>query len=288
MKKLPSYGQTAVAERQNDLNMLLNSEKIHILSNTLYGVQPDAGLSREAIYQFLNSTRFSSGADYFKSDELTGSLATLVENLTNVARHFGFPNRPEKNIAESKIDFSLSIALMEQLESGGFVVYPCHANSRLLQEFMTMRVFPLITYWRWKIVTGRAISPERVTGSVRNYFYTLWISAWLFDNGEGQFADRWTLLESMSSDSIVQVVERTGIGYRKGFAKAIAVERLKRSESSSGSVLDRLVRGCMKRATFTFSTSAMPDDEEYYAKISSYLFKWAEENYLPQVDDASL
>ncbi len=63
---------------------------------------------------------------------------------------------------------------------------------------------------------------------------------------------------------------------RKGFAQAIAIERKTRSQQSRGSTLDLLVRGCMKRAVFTFSTAAMLDTEEYYREICNYLFDWAE------------
>jgi hypothetical protein len=211
-------------------------------------------------------------------------LSSVVLELIHTAKKFGFPGKLQGNVSESQVDIDLAKTLAESFERNNFNVLPCHGNSRLIQQFMTQRVFPLITYWRWKVIPGKTISRERIVSSPRNYFYTLWISGWLFDRGYDLQGERWLLLEQMSSDSLVQVIERSGLGFRKGFAQAIASERMNRRNVNTGSVLDSLVRGSMKRATFTFSTAAMPDDADYYKIVCHYLFSWAESNYVPKKD----
>lgn len=280
--KLPAYRPDAIAKKDSDLNTILGNVTIDELCRRLCNMEVDQALSESGIRQYLGSPEFNTGADYFLSPAFTNALTHILLKLYETASGFGFPNVPAQHLQGSRIDISLSIALIEALEEMEFPVYPYQANDRLVQAFMTQRVLPLITYWRWKIVVGKSLSSERVSNSTRNYFYTLWLSGWLFDRGVTSQGERWNLLHSMSADSLVQIIERSGIGYRKGFAQAIALERLTRSQTSHGSALDLLVRGCMKRAVFTFSTAAMPDTEEYYKEICSYLFDWAEKNYLPQ------
>lgn len=282
---LPAYRPDAISKRDSDRDTIIGSATISELSSRLFGMEIDQALSETGIQKYLNGPEFNSGADYFRDPEFTNSLAGVLSKLYQAAASFGFPNAPSQHQQESRIDISLSITLIETLESCKLLVYPYQANDRLVQAFMTQRVLPLITYWRWKVVTRKTLSLERVTGSVRNYFYTLWLSGWLFDKGDSAGGERWDLLHSMSADSLVQIIERSGIGYRKGFAQAIASERKNRSLTSGGPILDLLVRGSMKRAVFTFSTSAMPDDEGYYKEIGSYLFDWAEKNYLPGEED---
>jgi len=285
---LPAYRPDAISKKESDLDRFIGSTTISELSSRLFCMGIDQALSEAGIRRFLDSPEFNTGADYFRNQEFSDSLTAMLLKLYEAAAVFGFPGTPSQHQQASRIDIALSIALIEALEGCGFSVYPYQVNDRLVQTFMTQRVMPLITFWRWRIVTGKALSTERVTSSTRNYFYTLWLSGWLFDKGPSSQGERWDLLHSMSADSLVQIIERSGIGYRKGFAQAIALQRKIRGHQSRGSSLDQLVRGCMKRAVFTFSTAAMLDTEEYYRDICSYLFEWAEKNYLPEVDDSTI
>jgi hypothetical protein len=276
---LPSYNTHSHALRQADFETILASPSTEELCMKICSCDIGSFMTLSTIRHYLKTPAFREGADYFESDEYINVLSEIIFKVHQGAATFGFPGSPTTRQG-SKIDIALTGILCETLEQYGIIVTPSQASSRFFQQFLTQRVFPLVTFWRWKVVTGNNLSKDRITFSTRNYFYILWVSGYLFDKGN-DVNDRWSLLESMSADSLVQIIERSGIGYRKGFAHAVALERNKRSTSVSGGVLDKLVRGCMKRASFTFATSVMPEDESYFKIIVEYLFCWAEINYLP-------
>ena len=280
------YKQDAVTIRDTDCEEMLQCASMEELARKVWGTGLSQATTETAITQYLDSQVFNSGADYFGPAGYRTALARVISRVfQKAAAEFGFPHAPQTPVQASRIDTGLSGALIEALEDNEFIVPPYEAGNRMTQAFMTQRVFPLISFWRWKIITGKPLSKDRIISSPRNYFYTLWLSGWLFDTGADQNGARWELLHQMSADSLVQIIERSGIGFRKGFAQAIAMERRERGKNSSATALDKLVRGCMKRATFTFSTAVMPEDENYYRDICQYLFDWAEKNYLPQQDE---
>ncbi len=283
-KKFPAYRPDAIARSNADRETILGCVTISDLSNSLLGMDIEQALSEQGIKRYLDGPDFNAAADYFRNPAYTDFLKSLIAKLNDVAASFGFPEAPAQRLNGSKIDIALSIALIESMEAEGFVTSPYQMNDRRVQAFMTQRVLPLITFWRWKVISGKTLSVDRVQSSTRNYFYTLWLSGWLFDKGASGDS-RWELLHTMTADSLVQIIERSGIGYRKGFAQAIARERKNRSQERGSVELDLLVRGCMKRAVFTFSTSAMPDSEAFYTEICRYLFDWAATNYLPEEED---
>lgn len=277
---LPSYNIHSNSLRQTDLDTIMLCQDPGELCRRIYRYNIDDFMDLNSIGHYLKSPDFHSGADYFESDKLIKILSNVIFKVHQAAATFGFPGPPTIKQG-SRIDVALTRVLWEALEESGVTVTFSDISSKFFQQFMTQRIIPLVTFWRWKVVTGNTLSIDRVACSPRNYFYVLWVSGYLFDSGTDAPDTRWALLENMSADSLVQIIERSGIGYRKGFAQAIAAERKRRSVSVSGGVLDKLVRGCMKRASFTFATSVMPDDEGYYKKIAEYLFRWSELNYLP-------
>jgi hypothetical protein len=277
--QLPSYNRNAHLQRQKDFEHFNTISHIDELANILFGINNATSIDTAIIKAYITGDHFRQGADFLETEKFVDGLAGVIMNLIHTASTFGFPNAPTVRIQESKIDIALAKQMVESFEDRGFNIQPGQASSRFVQEFMTQKVFSIIVFWRWRIVTGRTVSEDRVKCSTRNYFYLLWIMAWLFDKGEKGSSERWILLEQMSADSLVQIIERSGIGLRPGFAQAIAKERMKRSSFTTNTALDSLVRGSMKRATLTFATAAMIDDESYYSAICSYLFDWSEENY---------
>jgi hypothetical protein len=283
---LPSYNSHSHALRQTDFETIMSCQEPGDLCQRIYSCEIENFLESSRIKQYLKTPAFRNGADYFETDDFISALSAIILKVHQTARAFGFPGQPTTRQG-SKIDIALAKTVSEAFEQYGILVTPSQASSRFFQQFMTQRIFPLLALWRWKVVTGNNLSKDRISYSPRNYFYVLWVSGYLFDKGAGAQSERWFLLENMTSDSLVQIIERSGLGYRKGFAHAIAAERIRRSASSSGGVLDKLVRGCMKRASFTFATSIMVEDEVYYKKIAEYLFNWAESNYLPAKENKS-
>jgi len=282
-KILPRYRIEAHADRAYDLHLLIHSNSLESLSQSIYGTSPSDAMSTEALEKYFSSEHFTRGAHLDPSPSTTASLVSIVETLVECAKKLGFPHKANRK--EGAIDCELATSLFEALEEGDIVVSPIDVNSKLVNQFFVMRVIPLILYWRWASSENTedgnpAITESRITSVNRNYFYTLWLSAWLFDQGP-ESENRWALLRSLTTDALVQITERSGtVGLRKEFAQAIAQTRLDLSSRFSPNQIQELTRGAMKRATFTFSTCVMTSDRNTLDALSRYLFAWAEEHYL--------
>lgn len=285
--KFPEYRESAVDIRQRDFEILANASSIEDLSLKVYKMSLTDVTSEHGISGFIRSESFREGASFEDNEDFCNSLKTIVARLYSKAAEYGFPEKPGDKTNTSQIDFELAGILFESLEEFGFDLSPALINSKLMKSFMAARVLPLLVYWRWSVIQGKRISSGRFGYDSRNYFQILWLSGWLFDKGQNYQDSRWDLLKEMSADSLVQVVERPGIGLRRGFARAVAEERALRKNNLSGTMVDLLTRGVMKRATFTFSTAVMLDNEDYYRAICKYLFNWAEKNYMPFLEKSN-
>lgn len=277
--QLPRYNKNSVSIQNDDFETIINISDSDTLSRKIYGCAP-ADISENTIKAFLACEEFKKGADYSESETESNKLVRLITEMHKVARNAGFPGK----LTYSGAQFDILLAktfytLCEELE---IHCRPSEINDDELQAFATQRILPLITFWRWS--HNEIINESRIRPGMRNYFYTLLMTAWLFDNPGKDESDRWKYLSVLSADIIVAIIERPGIGYRRGFAHAVAEEILRRKNKQDKQNIDRLVRGVMKRATFTFSVSVMPDETNYYREITKYLFEWSEKNYIAESD----
>lgn len=81
--------------------------------------------------------------------------------------------------------------------------------------FMATALLSSVSAWRY----GRV--PERFHGGVRNTFQRLWLRARAVDRGPTS-DDRWGLLEALTEDAFVAIVERPSIGGDPRLARAVA------------------------------------------------------------------
>ena len=275
--QLPRYNKNSVSIQNDDFESIVNIRDINALSMKIYGCAPDH-ISENTIKPFLVDEAFKKGADYSENETDNNKLVRLITEIHTVAKNAGFPGKLIYNGAQFDILLAKTFyTLCEELE---IQCRPSEINDVELQAFATQRIFPLITFWRWR--HNESINESRIRPGMRNYFYTLLMTAWLFDNQGRDESDRWKYLSVLSADIIVAIIERPGIGYRRGFAHAVAEEILRRKNQQDKQNIDRLVRGVMKRATFTFSVSVMPDEPDYYREITRYLFEWSEKNYIAE------
>jgi len=273
--QLPRYNKNSISIENNDFESIVNIRDIDALSMKIYGCAP-ADISPNTIKQFLAGEAFKKGADYSENETDNNKLVSLISEIHKVAKEAGFPGKLMHNSAQFDILLAKKIyTLCEELE---IQCRPSEINGDELQAFATQRIFPLIAFWRWS--HNEIINESRIRPGVRNYFYTLLMTAWLFDTQVKDESERWKYLSVLSADIIVAIIERPGIGYRRGFAHAVAEEILRRKSNQGKQNMDRLVRGVMKRATFTFSVAVMPDEPDYYREIIMYLFDWSENNYI--------
>lgn len=275
--QLPRYNKNSISIQNDDFESIVNIRDINALSIKIYECDP-ANISENIIKQFLAREAFKKGADYSENETENNKLVRLITEIHTIAKNAGFPGK----LSCSGIQFDILLAktfytLCEEME---IQCRPSEINDDELQAFATMRILPLITFWRWS--HNENINESRIRPGMRNYFYTLLMTAWLFDNQGEDVSDRWKYLSVLSADIIVAIIERPGIGYRRGFAHAVAEEILRRKNQQDKQNIDRLVRGVMKRATFTFSVSVMPDEPNYYREITRYLFEWSEKNYIAE------
>ncbi len=275
--QLPRYKKNSISFQNDDFETIVNTRDIDTLSKKIYGCAPTQ-ISENTIIQFLAGEAFKNGADYSESEN--NKLVKLITEIHTVANKAGFPGKLTYSGAQFDILLAKTFySLCEELE---IHCRPSEINDDELQAFATQRILPLITFWRWS--HNERINESRIRPGMRNYFYTLLMTAWLFDNPGKDESDRWKYLSVLSADIIVAIIERPGIGYRRGFAHAVAEEILRRKNQEDKQNVDRLVRGVMKRATFTFSVSVMPDEPNYYREITKYLFEWSEKNYIAESD----
>lgn len=277
--QLPRYNKNSVSIQNDDFETFVNIGDIDALSRKIYGCAP-AQISENTIIQFLASEAFKKGADYSESETENNKLVRLITEIHKVAKKAGFPGK--LGYSGSQFDILLAETFFTLCEELEIQCRPSEINDDELQAFATHRILPLITFWRWS--HNKIINESRIRPGMRNYFYTLLMTAWLFDNQGEDESNRWKYLSVLSADIIVAIIERPGIGYRKGFAHAVAEEILSRKNQQGKQNIDRLVRGVMKRATFTFSVSVMPDEPDYYREITKYLFEWSEKNYIAESD----
>lgn len=80
--------------------------------------------------------------------------------------------------------------------------------------WLALLKLPEVVLWRF----GETAPDERFLGGFRNCFYRLWRRAWLL---EGPADDRWSVLEALTEDAFVSIVERPGVSSNRAVARLI-------------------------------------------------------------------
>ncbi|AMJ59013.1 hypothetical protein [Bosea sp. PAMC 26642] len=112
--------------------------------------------------------------------------------------------------ARSAFDVScaLHLAQLPVLQSG-------EAHRSDVWAFLATYLLRPITLWRY------GTSPERYHGGVRNTFQRLWMRGTTLDRGEGHPA-RWGLVEGLTEDAFVAILERPTVAADRRLALALA------------------------------------------------------------------
>jgi hypothetical protein len=272
--KLARYIENSFHAQIDDFAIIKSCQNLDEISDNFIGCRASE-ITKTNITKGLTALLESNDYEFFGIH--IESMVDMVFEIYHTAKQYGFPEKLTINASE--FDFKLSKLIFEKCEELNISLTPGDIADPNTQVFFTQRLIPIICYWRWQ--KSNTVNPERFKSGSRNYFFTLVMVAWLFDRGKGS-GGRWDYLMQLTSDKIVSIIERPGIGYRKGFVQAIARHLSKRPESSS--TTDRLLRGVMKRATFTFSVSIMIEDDNYFEDVVEYLFEWSEKYYLKEDD----
>lgn len=161
-------------------------------------------------------------------------LMTLRNDIVEVARKAGFPGKRSVP-ARSRFDFACAVLLAEHplLQSG-------EALRNDVWTFLATGLLRQVTLWRYDI------APERWHGGVRNTFQRLWMRARVLDRGPGA-ENRWEVLETLTEDAFVSIVERPSIGGDRRLALAIGEGWLRASARYGRPAMEAIMRRAVIR-----------------------------------------
>lgn len=154
--------------------------------------------------------------------ELTSIAKSLIDEHGNNAR------------ARSEFDRRATISLAQ---------FPPLQTAEALRD----DVWAFLATWRFLALTGWRFgfkSSERFHGGVRNTFQRLWMRANAFDRGI-EADDRWNLLDQLSEDAFVQILERPSIGGNSRLALQIGEAWSRGSAKYGRGAMEPIMRKAM-------------------------------------------
>jgi hypothetical protein len=136
-------------------------------------------------------------------------LRALKDGVEIIARENGYP-ATDTTGARAAFDAACArhLAGVEILRSG-------EAHRDDVWAFMAAYLFRPITRWRY------SDAPERHHGGVRNTFQRLWMRGTILDRGEAH-SERWGLVEALTEDAFVAILERPALAADRPLALALA------------------------------------------------------------------
>lgn len=157
-------------------------------------------------------------------------LRRLHSDLMVIARRYGYPS----SNGPSEFDFRASVYLAEN---------PLFKSGEALRDdvwsFVSIVMFPAVVRWRFKD------RQERYFGGVRNAFQRLWMRARVLDRGAGH-PDRWGLIQDLTEDALVQIMERPSIGADPKVARHLAEAWVRARDRYGRDGLEDVMRGVTK------------------------------------------
>lgn len=178
-------------------------------------------------------------------------LAALKEGVEGVARKTGYPT-VATGAARAAFDAACArhLAQVSILQSG-------EAHRDDVWAFMAAYLFRPITLWRY----GEA--PDRHHGGVRNTFQRLWMRGTVLDRGDDH-ADRWGLVEGLTEDAFVAILERPAIAANRTLSRALAEGWLVAAERYGRAAMQPVMRSAVIRIRMRNEIVALgalaPDD----------------------------
>lgn len=162
-------------------------------------------------------------------------LTTLQEQIVALAKSRGFPNE-SRAAGRASFDAECAQSLLEaSIISGG------EALRDDVWAFVACCIAPEVVLWRFE--DGHA---DRFHGGLRNTFQRLWLRARSLDRGV-RAPQRWQLVEALSEDAAVQIVERPSIGADPVLARAIAEAWLATAARIGASRMEDVTRRAVRR-----------------------------------------
>lgn len=171
-------------------------------------------------------------------------LVLLRDEVLAIARTAGFPEN-RSAAAKAKFDIACAIFLAEHplLQSG-------EALRNDVWTFIATGLLRQVTAWRYDFV------PERWHGGVRNTYQRLWLRAKALDRGQGA-AKRWELVETLTEDAFVGIVERPSISGDNRLAVALAEGWLRAAGRHGRGAMETIMRKAVVRLRLRNEVTAL-------------------------------
>jgi len=152
-----------------------------------------------------------------------GELEEFAETLRTTARECGYPKVPavaEQQTFDRRVCRVLSDSVILQQAGSDTRRSACWAG-------LTTLLVPDLAIWR-HAGEGRRITSDRLHGGQRNFLRRLWlrVQVLVLDVGRDS-AEKWILIDGLTEDAFVQILERPSIAGDKRLSRVIGVEWLK-------------------------------------------------------------
>lgn len=162
------------------------------------------------------------------------SLRKMIEEIRNIAKECGYPDKKDQK-QQSQFDARAAAWLFNNMEiSFGEVI------RKDVWSCITLVMLPDVSKWRFP-----GFNKERLLGGVRNVFQRLWFRAYMFDLG-GKEETRWKLLEALTEDAMVAIIERPSISANRALARSIGLSWIRTSNDIGREKMEAVNRTAMK------------------------------------------
>jgi len=166
--------------------------------------------------------------------------SALAEALRQTARDCGFP-APIEQAGQQAFDRAVCRILADNemlAQVGGDTLREaCWAGITVLDV-------PDLAIWRHQKSDG-SISIDRLRGGVRNFLRRLWLRNRALMVSDDSDARRWELVDALSEDAVVQIIERPALSANPVLAQVIARVWKEFSEKHAG--MEEIMRVATKR-----------------------------------------
>lgn len=170
------------------------------------------------------------------------TLKTIIEEVRNIAKACGYPNKKDQKM-QSRFDAKVAAWLYDNMDiSYGEVI------RKDVWSFIALVMLPDVSKWRYP-----SFNKNRLLGGVRNVFQRLWFRAYMFDLG-GKEETRWKLLETLTEDAMVAIIERPSISANKNLARNIGLSWIRASNEIGREKMEDINRMAMKYLRQTVPT----------------------------------
>lgn len=181
----------------------LQSSDVDVICTKINQVlsSPEDALELVAQLELRPHWNLSGGSEMSPTDRREFS-----HELENIARKYGYPDYPDIR-SQQAFDRAACRFLREfpifDKTGGETRRTACWAG-------LTCLDLPHIAVWR-HFTNGKGLSRDRLHGGARNFLRRLWLrnKALLLSVTEGQ--DPWALIDELSEDAVVQIIERPSI-----------------------------------------------------------------------------